>query len=380
MKDNQTTDDLNKTLAGGFVLFDCTIRKPSFRKPAKELANEVAALHGADLRTVNATKNLLAGADAEYKAVVAAQTAVKNRLVALTTTFSASVDGRKRGKRLAASLKAMSIITELKPLQDVFNECLDTFGNVYTARMQEAVSRANGITDVTEYPDVADIKKLFSVAIDIEPVPAITDFSKASLPVEVAQALGRRMAKRQETAVKNAHGEIIERAVKRVQSMATVMHKKAKGERTAIHKTLLSELQDLSTLMKDMAVVDDGKLAEMAAKIDELTAYNLDQMKNSTNVQAELAEKASKFTAELDPDSQVTPVPAPTDDDDMYADESFEPHPEEAKVLAEVTSMPAPVADEPARVAGSITLPDGSVLATNDEPDFDVPDLDDLVL
>jgi hypothetical protein len=379
MKDNQTTDDLNKTLAGGFVLFDCTIRKPSFRKPAKELANEVAALHGADLRTVNATKNLLAGADAEYKAVVAAQTAVKNRLVALTTTFSASVDGRKRGKRLAASLKAMSIITELKPLQD-FNECLDTFGNVYTARMQEAVSRANGITDVTEYPDVADIKKLFSVAIDIEPVPAITDFSKASLPVEVAQALGRRMAKRQETAVKNAHGEIIERAVKRVQSMATVMHKKAKGERTAIHKTLLSELQDLSTLMKDMAVVDDGKLAEMAAKIDELTAYNLDQMKNSTNVQAELAEKASKFTAELDPDSQVTPVPAPTDDDDMYADESFEPHPEEAKVLAEVTSMPAPVADEPARVAGSITLPDGSVLATNDEPDFDVPDLDDLVL
>ena len=312
--DDQTQDkaDLNTALSGNYMLVTLAISRWTARKPDKALAAEAAAAHGATPEAVTATRKLMAGADTELKAVETALNAARSYLYQESLPWStADNDSSKRGPRLVPIKKAMDIIAKLKQHQDEFSVAMTEFKGVYAQRVTDALRNQGTLADATAYPDVSQLDDMFTVRLDITPVPAQGDFSRMSIPANLAQALGGRMAQRHNVAVNNAMSDLHGRISAAVGNMATVLSKHAAGEKTRMYTSLITNVQVLGALLRDTNFTDDAAITAMADRIDELTEYDIGMIKSSPALAGDLAKKATAIVEARAQQELVTQAIAP---------------------------------------------------------------------
>lgn len=282
--------DVSNALTNNYMLVTVSISSWDAKVADKKVATETAASHGAQEGAVRVTKQLLVGADAEHKALLAAQNAVRTFAYRKTIPYAkGGDDGNKRGPRVLPVADTLDFMAELKPLNLAYKQALGDFKAVYSARVATARANLGSMDDAGKYPDPSILDDLFSVRVDFEPVPAITSFKNLSLPVQVAEALGERLAARQQSALQAGLLDLRERIAQELARIVGQLTKVSQGEKTSLFKSMqtnIAGLRDLltSTLPLFGAEADSPAMAVLRERLDVLASTSVDQYKASLPV------------------------------------------------------------------------------------------------
>jgi hypothetical protein len=260
---------LNEAMAANYLLVDLAIRSWSGKSTDRTASKEVLANKGAADDGGVFVKNLLSGAKQELKEVHTLGNALRSFVYNRTLSWSSTSDGARRGERLLASTAAMDFIVELNGLKKDYDRSVLALQAVWAQRVAEAMRNLAGLADANDYPDASQIPSLFSVNVNLRTVPAIADFSRLNVPAELAEALGQRSASQAEIQVANALKEMQERFLEELERVAEQFARHGAGEKTRLYSTLVTNMQGLVQMARNMNLSQNPKLAEFADKIEQ---------------------------------------------------------------------------------------------------------------
>ena len=260
---------LNDALAANYLLVDLRARSWAGKRTDRTASNEVLASKHATSDGGAFVKNLLAGAKQELDEVHALTNAVRSFVYARTLAWSSSSDdGARRGERLLSSSEAMGFLVELNTLKKERDRAVLALQSVWAQRVAEAMRNLGGLANADDYPDASALPGMFSITVDIRPVPAVADFQRLNVPAELASALGQRAMDQAQVQVANALKEMQERFIEELTRVGTQMAKHGAGEKTRLYSTLITNLQGLVSMARNMNLNQNPKLAELADKIE----------------------------------------------------------------------------------------------------------------
>lgn len=144
----------------------------------KKSLEELKKLHGATGNIGRLNINVLSGNDGLLKDVHSAMYAVRSRHYELTLPWVSDPHAiRQRGPRWLSNLLFQQYVVELGALKKIALEKLEgEFLPAYPGLVQSAQANLGTISNGFIYPTVSEIKALFRVKFDFEPIPDRTGF------------------------------------------------------------------------------------------------------------------------------------------------------------------------------------------------------------
>jgi hypothetical protein len=293
------TQRLNDALAANYMLVDLQLRSWSGRKTDKTASDEVIANKGAVRDSGKFVKNLFASADAELKAVQQQGNMIRGFVYSQTLPWSANSDGAKRGERLISATRAMEFLVQLNEIKRDYDKAVSELQRVWDTRIQQAVANLSELADNLDYPSSTEIPSLFSVSVDVRPVPVMADFSRVSVPPALAEALGQRHMQMAEEQARNAMADLKKRLLDELNRMAKQLGKAGKGEKTRLYDSLVTNMQGLVELTRTMNVTGNPELTALADEIEKkLLQSPVEVYRNSPEQAAAAATMASVLAVE----------------------------------------------------------------------------------
>jgi hypothetical protein len=290
--------ELSEALASNFMLVDMQLRSWSGKATDRKASTELITSKNASSDSGTFVKNLLASANAELKAVHTRGNAMRTFVYGNTLPWSAS-DGAKRGERLLSTKKAIQFLQDLNTYKKDYDDAVLELVNVWPSRVTEAMSNLGALADQDDYPDANELATLFSVAVDLKPIPAMGDFSRLNVPAELAAALGQRHAMAAQVQVSNAMNDLRDRFIEELQRIEKQMSKAAAGEKTRLYETLITNMQVLVDMAKHMNLTGNSRLDELAARIEaKVLARPISAYKDNAPLANQLAQDAKELAVE----------------------------------------------------------------------------------
>ena len=293
------SENLSSALSATYLRANIRIGSWSGQIADKEAAAELNASKHAIADASRVVKNLMAGADAELKAVKSAQTAVRSYFY--SATLPLSDDEVQRGDRLLAASRSLDILRDIKHLQNTYEAKLNAFISVYDQRRQEAINNLADFADPTLYPTAQDVRDKFYVKLNIDTFGATEDFSRLrSIPVELAEFLAQRKGSEVEQRVQGAIGDLQSRVLAEVERMAGVLTKAGKGEKTKMYASLTTNMEQVVQLLEDAAPLTNGNTKALADRIRaDLLQHEVDAYKGNETLSADVGAKAQQIADDL---------------------------------------------------------------------------------
>lgn len=290
---------LNDALAANYMLVDFELRSWSGRQTDAAASSELITSKGAARDSGRFVKYLFASADQELTAVHQAGAALRHFVYRNSLPWSSNTDGAKRGERLIPAVKAIDFLTQLSNVKADYDRAVQILVSVWDERVQQAQASLGQLANPNDYPRADQVAARFGVSVDLRPVPSISDFSRVNVPPPLIEALGQRYAASEGKLVANAYDDLKGRILKEIQRMATQLGKAAAGEKTRLHETLNSNLQELVGMLRDMNITKKPELAALADKIEQqLLSVPVETFRNSQPKAAEVAKAAQSLAVE----------------------------------------------------------------------------------
>lgn len=293
-----STAQLNDALTSNYLLASLSLRSWSGKRTDKSASDEVIASKQAVRNAGVFVKNLMASAQNELDEVHRLGTAIRNYVYTKTLPWSASQDGARRGERLLPSSQAMDFLAGLNQVKQEYDAAVIELARVWDQRVLEAQRNLGALADPTQYPSSVDLPKLFSVTVDLAPIPAVADFTRLNVPAALADALGQRHQEQAELQVRVAMDDLRERFASELGRFETQMSKHGAGEKTRLYDTLITNMQGLCELARSMNITGNAKLTELADRIeDKLLRLPIEMYRHDMTRAKAAAAEASELQA-----------------------------------------------------------------------------------
>lgn len=298
-----TTDtsnaDLNEALSSNYMLCDLQVRSWSGKATDKDATAEVIESKQATKDSGAFMKNLMASAGTELKAVHQQGASLRHFVYSKTLPWSTCGEGVKRGARLLASSQAMDFLQEFKGFKKQYDEAVKALVAVWDVRVGEAMTNLGQLANPLDYPSATELPKKFAVTIEMEPIPAMKDFQRLNVPAALATALGNRHAMVAQQQVQNAMNEMRDRMLTELERINVQMSKHAAGEKTRLYESLITNMQGLVQMAKNMNLTNNPRLIELAEKIEQrLLLHPVQVYKDDPAKAAVLADSARELATE----------------------------------------------------------------------------------
>jgi hypothetical protein len=292
------TTDLGNALASNYLLVDMQLRSWSGKRTDRGASDELLTQKQATRDGGAFVKNLLASAGQELKEVHQMGNALRTFVYNNTLPWSSS-DGAKRGERVLATTKAMDFLSDLNSLKREYDRAVMNLVAAWPARVAEAQTNLGALANPDDYPTATELPGMFSVSVDLKPIPAVADFSRLNVPADLAAALGQRHAAAAATQVANAMADLRERFVEELQRMERQLAKAGAGEKTRLYDSLVTNLQLLVDMARHMNLTGNAKLDDLVNRIEsKLLQHKVDDYKDNQVLAKSIAEEAKALAVE----------------------------------------------------------------------------------
>jgi len=133
--------------------------------------------------------------------------------------------------------------------------------------------------------------------MSLNPLPEATDFDRlTNIPAELADGLKGLYERNMEAQMDNALSDVQKRLLSELERMDTQLSKVAKGEKTRLFKSMVSNLKHLTGMTRSLNFANNPAIEAIADKIEtHLLAYEVDAYKEN----AALAGKSAKVAASV---------------------------------------------------------------------------------
>lgn len=290
----ETKRDVYEALRDTAMLADVAISAWSGMRTDKSIMDRAKAEAGATGNVGRAVKNMLAGADGLLSDARSAFSAIRMKHYALTLPWITDPHAeRQRGARLLVNELFERYMEELGTQRRRAYQALDKFLDDYPDAIERARANLGTLADAT-YPTADEVRGLFSVALDIEPLPSGADFK--SLPDQTLRKLSAGLARRQAARIESAQAAVFEEVRTRVRTLAERM-----GDPEArFRASTVEHVRDLGSVLGAWNITDDPRIAELENDIKRMiSGVDAEKLREHADVRADVAEQASAVVDKL---------------------------------------------------------------------------------
>lgn len=296
--DENNKVDISQALANNFMLAKLHVRIWSGRKTDKDASAELLADKGAVANAAAVVKNLFAGKDGSLKDTHAAYTRIRTWFYEHTAPWTTNTVGAMKGDRLIATVDSINFLSEFAKLKKDAEDAKDEFLAEYDQLVQDVATSLGKLYDPTQYPSKQQVTTLFGAEMSLQPLPQTTDFSRlTNVPASLVEGLSDLYERNMEAQMNNALSDVQKRLLGELERMDTQLSKVAKGEKTRLFKSMVTNLRHLVGLTKSMNFTDNVEINNIADEIEKhLLAYEVDAYKDNAALARQTAERARLIT------------------------------------------------------------------------------------
>ena len=275
------------------------------RKKDKGIEQEIAVSKGArSKRSTSVHKHLFADC--------APLEAIKSLRGESRTWFNKyTLPWDDHGKRLFTTSQYFELMQDAANYEQRFNKLVSSFLSVYQTEVSKQAFERGAMFDRNEYPDVSEVAKKFSFAIDTSPVPLAGDF-RVDIGKVALEELQERLTAANELRVNAAMGDVWDRVKTQVEwvheRMTAIMEYDPdeveetktldddgnvikvdikKKRRPKLYDTMLDTGIELCGMLRDFNITNDPALEEARKMLESaLVRVDIDSLKESTEMQS----------------------------------------------------------------------------------------------
>ena len=274
------------SIATSAMMVELNISCWTARKLDKKVSEEVDSAKNTKVKAGNYHKHLLAG-NPHLDAVV--KYAAKVRLWNTQQTIPWS----DSGSRIVTmeNLFNGGYKRQLDDHKIEFDRLATNFISVYPTLISAAAFQLGDLFDRDEYPEVDTLQKKFKFSYSLIPIPTAGDFrieigeqAKAELVAQYEAAFNERL--------NNAMRDVWDRLYDCLSHMSERLASDDEGKRKVFHGTLLTNAQDLITLLSRLNVTNDPKLEQARRDLQAaLVNTDISSLKDSDYVRENVKSK-----------------------------------------------------------------------------------------
>lgn len=290
--------NVSEALTNNFMLAKMHVRLYYGRATDKQASAELLADKGAVKNAAAVVKNLFAGNDSTLKATHAAYTRIRTWFYEHTAPWTTNTVGAMKGDRLIATVDSINFLSEFAKLKKDAEDAKDEFLAEYDQLVQDVATSLGKLYDPTQYPSKQQVATLFGAEMSLQPLPQTTDFRRLSnVPTSLVEGLSDLYERNMEAQMNNALSDVQKRLLGELERMDTQLSKVAKGEKTRLFKSMVTNLRHLVGLTKSMNFTDNVEINNIADEIEKhLLAYEVDAYKDNAALARQTAERARLIT------------------------------------------------------------------------------------
>lgn len=283
-------------LSESAMLVSVTISQWSGRKLDAAVTAEVNRSHGASADAGRYNKSLIAN-DA-----LASILAISNR--ARKIHYARSLPWLDNGARIMSAAGYLEFAKELRDVSAEFDAAVSDFVGNYSAYVEAARVRLNGMFKETDYPAASDIASRFRFEKRIWPLPSAADFRvtvgegeqaiiRAEIEAQTRDALNGAMA--------DAFKRVAEHVGNMAAKLADFKPADGKGGKASgiFRDSLVENVRDLVDVLPSLNITGDAKLADITARMADLCRYDADALRDDTAARQETAAKARQIADDV---------------------------------------------------------------------------------
>lgn len=346
--------NLSDVVSANYLLAHVTVRTYGGERTDRDIADEIHRTKGAASSTGTYIRKLFGTNCTQLAEVKSAYNKLRHFLYDRSLPWVSDSSGLATGARLVPVADSMQLITdfvrrkdEAQKLRDAMADDLDNI--IASAR----ASMGSMAPDISEYPTASEFKRKFDATLDVTPVPAVTDFSRLSVPGKLAQGLQGVYESRMKRQVDNALNDAKERTAERLKVYAVQLGKNAAGEKTRLYQSMHDNLSKEVSLLGAISATCDPQMEVVARDIYDtiLRGYpEVKVFKDNTSLCRDKSNAARKLLRQLNGEDlpeveESTPAAPEQDELDASLEEALADLYGEAEAPKEVEEVKA---EEPA--------------------------------
>lgn len=285
-----TTTPTRALLSSRAMLVSLTIRQWSGVQEDKNVAAEIARLHGAAEDTGKFAKFLVPRSALEPLNKLAGEVYTEHRRRTLPW-----LDG---GTRILSSIGYFEYTEFLRRKSDEWDELADKFAADYPGYVQSAQSTLGSLFDLLNYPAPSKIRAKFSIERRTSPLPDVADFRCDLGPA--TEAIREEMAQSATVILDQAMTDVRTRIQTVVGHMATKLGGYT-GERAgAFRDSLVENVRELVDILPSLNITADPMIDQLAERMRrELCAYDADTLRKDDTAREHVADEADAILAQM---------------------------------------------------------------------------------
>ena len=293
--DTLSSHDVTEAVRSTALLASISISMWQAERNDRAIMDQVAASAGATGNVGRAIKNLMAGADGALKDTRAAFAAVRLQHYQLTLPWVSDPHAeRQRGPRLLPNALFDRYMTAMGQRRRAAMAALDKFIADYPTDIVTAQANLGGLAKASDYPDPAEVRTLFRISFDFEPIPAGNAFN--GLPGATLEKLGAALERKQrvmlDQAAKHMWAEVRDR-------LEFLIGRLGKPD-ASFRATTVEGVQELADLVPAWNVSHDERAEWVASEIgDALGGTDAAAIRNNEQLRASVVDKARAITERM---------------------------------------------------------------------------------
>ena len=299
LDDTTTNTTLEQDMADAVrstaLLADVTISVWGAERTDHKIMNKAKADAGATGNVGRAIKNMLAGADENLKATRAAYAAVRATHYSLTLPWVSNPHAdRLTGPRLLPNALFERYLSAMSSQRRAALQALDTFVAGYDDDVARAKANLAALADA-DYPTADQVRGLFRVAFDFEPIPSGAGFR--GLPPAFAAKLAGSLQKKQDAMIASSQVAMWQEVRERVGHL----HERMSDTNAKFKASTVEGVRELLTLLSGWNVTNDPRVAEIISDIDRMmmAVPAADAIRESPDLRSAVANNADAITKKL---------------------------------------------------------------------------------
>lgn len=266
------------------MLCDLTIRSWRSSKNDTHAVEDVRTANHATGNVGRFSKNVLANADNQLKAVHAAQQAARVAHYELTLPWVSNLANRASGSRLLPNQLYLKYLKAMSAHKQRMEAALDEFVAAYPDCVEKAKASLGKLASDADYPDPEDIRKKFSIEMEFNPIPTGAEFR--GLPESVITKMQASLDARAHKRLANATTDVMERLVETATHLILQLEK----ENPRIRTSAVSNCVELAELVEAFNIAKDPKLTALATKLLDAANVDPDDLRRDKQFRKQVAE------------------------------------------------------------------------------------------
>lgn len=278
-------------LTSALRLLELSISVWSGRKQDKSANKQTADANGAAESTLNTTKKLLADC-AELDALRKFAANTRNFVYSSTTAWG------DLGQRAFPMSRFPALHKELDGMKQEFDRLVEQFLGAYEFSRSKAQAKLGNLYNPDEYPSVESLRDKFRFTVAFPPVPEANLFS--GIQDEAEKYLAEEYARIYSSRIEDTMKEVFDRLHDALSHMVERLDYNGEDDKKRIYKSLLSNVRDLTVMLKEFNITGDSRLTRLHMELDQaLTGVTVDALRDDSALRSDTRQKVKSVLSNM---------------------------------------------------------------------------------